>query len=675
MSAQGRRILPTYSVSDLVAVSLTAAVVALWSQSVAGAFSFRALAACEAVFLSFYLFGSWIAGWRTLSTGVLFDLPLRLLAGYLAVNTTLFALAWLSPLGIIANFCIVAGIAAALFVGARPMRVENREGSLGLVVLVVCVVAASLWCQDTLRPASAQGNAIVFKPWIDSFYHAVHLRIFGAGHGAATIEDFRLAGVPARLYHYASYLVPALIGRMSGLASYTTFAGVLAPVGVLFTGLAAYSLVGSLWGRWPGLAACVALLLLPDGAQQGMRNTFMSYHWLTQISPSATYGLALLAVAWLFVLRGCEQANRLQVLAGWVVGATLVLYKAHFFIAQALLLLLVPPVFFRASLGIRKRLLWAGAALSAYGVTVVGTRDVPGIPPIRFDGSSAAKVLGLVASFTQPGAVRTVIIDRLGEDSSLLSNLLVGTPFVLLASLGLMLPVLAVLAMRLRKQTTALSLLFPFILVANFLAMFLGLALDMGSSTPDELSHRPVMVVYFMVAAWLGGAGALWLLASRRLARIARPTLVGLAVVLLIVPAVFGAGVHRMWGMPRISPPLRVPAGLYQAALYMRDHGASQDLFQDSQLDRYCIVAALSERQAWVARSQTRIKHQASLVEERADAVDRLMSLRDAKAVVAMAQSLGVRWFLLEPGDNVGWPADLVDRPVFESGGFRLYRF
>ena len=89
---------------------------------------------------------------------------------------------------------------------------------------------------------------MVFKPWIDGFYHAVHLRIFGASHGAASIEDFRLAGVPARLYHYGVYLTPALIKQASGIHSYTAFAGILAPMGVFFTGLGAYALVGSFWG-------------------------------------------------------------------------------------------------------------------------------------------------------------------------------------------------------------------------------------------------------------------------------------------------------------------------------------------------------------------------------------------------------------------------------------------
>ena len=168
-----------------------------------------------------------------------------------------------------------------------------------------------------------------------------------------------MAGVPARLYHYGAYMTPALIRQASGLRSYAAFAGILAPMGVFFTGLGAYALFGSFWGSWPGLAAAAALLLLPDGAQQGMQNTFMSYHWLTQISPSASYGLALLALAWLFVLLGCKQGSRLQLVTGWLIAGVLAVYKLHFFIASALLLLLVPALFFRGPLGARKRVLWA----------------------------------------------------------------------------------------------------------------------------------------------------------------------------------------------------------------------------------------------------------------------------------------------------------------------------
>ena len=358
----------TYSLSDLAVASLAAAVVAAWAAVAGGAFSVRALVACEAAFLAFYLVGSLFAAWDALAAGALFDLPLRLLMGYAAVNTALLVLAWLSPLGIVANF-----VHPVRRRGRAVRRRADRSGKRGERIPSVSWSSACRWppprsgarTRSTRR--AVDGNTVAFKPWIDGFYHAVHLRIFGAAHGASTIEDFRMAGVPARLYHYGAYMTPAFIRQASGLRSYAAFAGILAPMGVFFTGLGAYALFGSFWGSWPGLAAAAALLLLPDGAQQGMQNTFMSYHWLTQISPSASYGLALLALAWLFVLLGCTQGSRLQLVTGWLIAGVLAVYKLHFFIASALLLLLVPALFFRGR---------PGGAAQASPVGAVGRRGV-----------------------------------------------------------------------------------------------------------------------------------------------------------------------------------------------------------------------------------------------------------------------------------------------------------
>ena len=664
----------TYSGPDLAVAALAAAVVAGWAAVAGGAFSLLALAACEVAFLAFYLVGSLFAAWGPLAAGALFDLPLRLLMGYVAINTALLVLAWLSPLGIVANFGLLFAGAAALFVAARPIRQHGKEDSVGLLVVGLSLAAATLWCQDSLRPISVEGNTVTFKPWIDGFYHAVHLRIFGAGHGASTIEDFRMAGVPARLYHYGAYMTPAFIRQASGIRSYAAFAGILAPMGVFFTGLGAYALVGSFWGPWPGLAGAAALLLLPDGAQQGMQNTFMSYHWLTQISPSASYGLALLAMAWMFVLQGCRQGSRLQVIAGWLIAGILTFYKLHFFIASALLLLLVPPLFFRGPLGGRRRALWAVSAAAVYGVTLVGVQKVPGVPLIRFDGSSVGEIFTLIKGFTHPGTLRDFLDGRLGPEHSLLSNVAIGAPYVLLSALGFLAPLLMILAIRLRKRTSQVLVLFPLLLVANFLAMFLGLALDLRSSTPDELSHRPIMIMYFVVVAWVGGAAGLLLFESQRLGRVARPLLLFAAVLLLAVPAFLGAGVQRIAAM-RMFSPVRVPVGLVRAAEYIRDHGDGQDLLQDSQFDRTYAVAALAERRTYASRTLTTISYHIDLLQQRIAFIEHFMELRDAAAVLATAHQIGLRWFLLDPGDQVAWPAEIAQRPVFELGGYRLYRF
>jgi len=666
---------PVYSAWDLTAVSLAAVVVAVWTGVAAGAFSLRALIACQAAFLAFYAVGSLVAGWGSLAAGALFDLPLRLLVGYAVVNTALLGLAWLSPLGILANFAIIFAIATGLFMAARPVRRPRAPGDgAGLLVVALSLAAATLWCQDSIHPTSMEGNTVVFKPWIDGFYHAVHLRLFGGTHGPSTLEDFRMAGVPARLYHYGAYLTPAFIRQASGLGSYAAFAGILAPLGVFFTGLAAYALLGSFWGRWPGMAAATALLLLPDGAQQGMQNRFMSYHWLTQISPSASYGLALLALAWLFVLLGCTQGNRLQLVAGWLIAGILALYKLHFFIASVFPLWILPAFFFRGALGARKRALWAVSAAAVYAVTLVLVQRVPGVPTIRFDGSGIREIFTLIKSFAPRGGLRDFLERHLGTDHTVASNLLVGVPYVLLSVLGVFAPLLVMLAIRLRKRGPAALLAWPFLLVANFLAMFLGLALDLRSSTPDELSHRPVMIVFFVVVAWVGGAVGLLLLESRRLGRVARPLLVAGAVVLLVVPGLLGAGVQNIWAM-RMFSPVRVPIGLVRAAEYVRDHAGRQDLLQDSQFDRTCAVAALAERSPYAARTLTIMSYNNDLLQRRIATIDGFMELRDAAAITGAAQHIGLRWFLLDPGDQVRWPAEIVDHPVFELGGYRLYRF
>jgi len=239
---------------------------------------------------------------------------------------------------------------------------------------------------------------------------------------------------------------------------------------------------------------------------------------------------------------------------------------------------------------------------------------------------------------------------------------------------ALAISVLLVLVIVLRKRTAALLVWFPLLLVANFLAMFLGLALDFRSSTPDELSHRPIMIVAFAVLAWVGGAAGLLLFESRRLARLARPALLGACVVLLTIPLFLGSGVQRQWAMPMFSP-VRVPLGLVRAAEYMRDHGESRDVFQDSQFDRTCAVAALAERSPYASRSMTIVSYNGDLLQRRIASVESFMDLHDAAAVSATARELGLRWFLLNPGDQIAWPSDIAQRPAFELNGYRLYRF
>jgi hypothetical protein len=279
----------------------------------------------------------------------------------------------------------------------------------------------------------------------------------------------------------------------------------------------------------------------------------------------------------------------------------------------------------------------------------------------------------LIQTFAMPGPLKDYLARHVGAAFPWTANLLLGVPYVLFAVLGLFVPLLAVLVVTLRGRMPLVERVFPFALVANFLVMFFGLALDFDSSTPDELSHRPLMIVYFFAVAWAGGALALVMLESSRLRRFARPAMVGLAGTLLVVPALLGRGVQRMWAMPNISP-VRVPNTLVRTAEFLRTHGGREDVFQDCQFDRTYVIAALSERRSFVSHTMTHMPFRADTVAIRTAAIDRLMTLRQPKLVVGTARAFGLRWFILQRGNTVNWPPETARR-AFEAGPFTVYQF
>ena len=82
----------------------------------------------------------------------------------------------------------------------------------------------------------------------------------------------------------------------------------------------------------------------------------------------------------------------------------------------------------------------------------------------------------------------------------------------------------------------------------------------------------------------------------------------------------------------------------------------------------------MAERSTYAARPLTIMSTNAELLQRRIADVESLMDLRDGAAVAATARQLGIRWFLLEPGDQIRWPAEIAE-PAFALDGYRLYRF
>src|SRR5450830_79683 len=283
------------------------------------------------------------------------SLSFQFLCGFFLFNTLLFVLSLVSPFGMLTNISILslgALVLAALGVRRQPNVDDFHEELPGLLCVLVSGAAATLWCSDSQAPLLIQGQTAIYQTWQDTFIHAREISAFAQAHGIGSIQDIKLSGAPAPLYHFASYLSAAAVSVLASVPAIDVYSSFQLPLGIFLTGLAAFSLAASIWGGWPAIAAAVAVVVVPDAYQQGFANRYLSYNFLAQINLGMLYGIACAAIAWIFILEGNRRGRVASILIGYFFLAVCLFYKAHIFVANAFLILIYPCLFFP---GLRQR--------------------------------------------------------------------------------------------------------------------------------------------------------------------------------------------------------------------------------------------------------------------------------------------------------------------------------
>jgi hypothetical protein len=616
------------------------------------------------------------------------DLPTVLLLGFVVLNASLYLLAWISPLPITANALFLLAAVVIAQVLSLPSRGGEEEGradaGTGLLALILCLIAATLWAQDSLHPIVSVGPGIVVKPWFDSHFHACGIRMFRDARGYATLEDLRMAGQPPWLYHYASYMAPALLSACTKTPAYFAFTGFHVPFGIVLTGLATHAFVRSLWGTGAGVAALAALLLIPDAGTHGVQNAWWSYRWLQRIAPGGLYGVATLAVAWMLMLRGCRTSRLSLIAAAFLTTAFVFHYKAHLFVASAFLIWHYPGIFLR---GVRWR--WKGAWLAFALVTFFAaagfSQRFDSIPTLRLDWSSVKDYAGTIGKWSRVSANREYLGSFFTPTSSWLNDLGWGTVLLYYASLGLCgvaniaLAVVA-LARRARRKASGVdleSLAFPLLIALNYLLMSLGLSYDLKKTTyglPDELRHRPFVWAYFVSAACAGGLSyRLYLEDRARRSRRWRVGLIALLFVLLLVPLTHGPRIQIGPGWGLMFSWRYYPRGWFESAHFLRQNAREGELVQDSEGDPKFALSAFCEHPAYAIAYDD--VSAGPVLSRRLAEMREFQSLTEAESIRRFADERRIRWYVVHPGTRLAWPDSLLARPAYASGGFRIISF
>jgi hypothetical protein len=670
------------------AASAAMVVVALWFwlARATGTIPLAAFALTAGIVLACLAYGEWLA---SVASRILVWQPgvaLELLLGFLFCNTLLFVLMLASPLGIGVHVASlgVGAVACVMRRDRRPVPGRTLDAERGsLACIGFTALAVTLWVREAQPVMSAANGSTVFTVWYDVFIHVREISAFAQSHGLSSISDIKLAGNAAPVYHFASYMMPAALDTLTSVSALDAYVAFQLPFGILLVGLAAYVLPAVvLKSTWPAVFAAAAVVALPDAYEQGFGIRYLSFHFMSQVNPGMLYGIACIAMSWLFMIEACRRDRAWGVVASYVLLAACVMYKAHLFVANAMILMLYPCLYFGRGIA-RIRWQWRvvlAAALCALFVAVVAVaQSSPRMPTFRLDGSGIGDYVYILMGGTSEGRLKDAFRWLSFENGapSAAWALLVAA-LIVFGSFGLWIAAAPLVFWKTRRLVDRRAWAFVLIVVVNYMVMSMGLALDQqGVGEREELVNRPQAWAYFVVVVFVAGGAALALARSSSAPPL-RMRLLAASIACLMLWWVF-MGAQRLQTVPEWEAYADYAdfntssTCLVSAAQYVRGHARPGDHLQDSSFDPQMRVTAIAERQSFVAQSF--FGGDRSLVAERVAAVDAVQATKDGTALTAWARANRVVWYVMRPEDSDGWDGRFLEQAVFRCDGYRVFRF
>ena len=599
-------------------------------------------------------------------------LSFRLLSGVLTGIALLYAAALLFPFGLLIDASLIAIFVSAMWLFVRSGRrtaVFSDGHPAESIILAVGLLAVTLWCQDLLRPIDTSQMSVVIPAWQDVFYQLSQIAAFSGSTGAATIHDVQMAGSVPHPYHFASYIFPALLVSAGQVSEWTAYASFLVPVGIALTFLAANAIAGPMFGAWPAAAGALALVLLPDAWQQGFGNPMMAYHWLQQIAPSGSYGVASAAMSFLLMIEACRSRRVWLMCASYVFLIATLMFKAQIFVAIAYPLLIFPALFF-IGLSNLQRVALATLLSTIFVVVVRLSQQISSVPVLRLDGSGLATFSRKVLKVQSDGWVDTIFAH--------LSSLpgMYGIVFgimLLIITFGVFPILYGCQLKRLRRQFEPVVWLFPILIVATFLVMSTGMAVDNRRvGMPEEILHRPLVWAYFVIVVWTI-AGAYRLLFGDAPPSRGRPFTWASCIffLLLAIPGDLGNRIQTM-GVWKLDHP-QLSSCLVKAAHFIKNNSPRGDVVQDAHNDPRFILTALSTRLPYAIDAGGGRPPKG--IDERLKALAAMRAVPTVEQAAALSRQMGIQWWVIGPGATVAWRWDTSGKPAFTCDRYQVFHF
>ncbi len=584
--------------------------------------------------------------------------------GIFASSLALYAL--VEGLGLAATSAALAWTLAAAALAWRNRLWRARIDPRELFGILLCAAVTLLWCRHTAEAPAVLARTGVLPVWIDYVLHGGVISGFGdaLAHGRQSID---LAGFARPFYHYASYLLPAALAAPLDLPGLPLATSAWLPLGFLTLCAGGYLFGQALAGPAGGAGAVAVLTLLPEAGDYGLRNAFFSFDWHVLTHPTAAYALGIALASFAFLKRWCDERRPGLLALSIALAAGLLLFRAHVFV------LALPAVLATAAIATaefrRRWLLYTAAALALLAV-LFWMADAPrALRPF------------LATVNDQPGIAYAGWHDFLLQHYGTGVALPVGVLLVFPAFLGIF-TLLYPIALWLRHRSAFDAL--PLLLMAGYAALMALAPVPAANGDPTELTHRPFVLVYAVVAIWSVAA-----LVER--------------VALRWVLALAGAALVAWW--PHNGPWPEEPKfswgwkyyaraltpGLVPAAAFLRREGKPGDAFAVQGLPRGWMpisrpgwvptdaaaeLVALSGMPAYLARPYMHLSQGGErqlVAEEREAALQAVARETRSSAALARLAALGVRWYVVTGERAPAWDPHFA-LAVFRDRRVAVYR-
>lgn len=600
-------------------------------------------------------------------------------AGVFASALAVYALVLAFPLRAAGAFAIWSILVLAASFAWRPRATPaaaavRPQAAAELAGLALCGVATILWCRDVAEVPPILARAHLLAAWIDYFVHGGIISQFGDARAFLRGGIF-LADYPPLPYHYASYMLPAAFAGALDLPGFPAATSIWLPVGFLTMCLGAYALGNMLGGPAGGVAAVAALTALPDAANYGLRNGFLSFHWHLLALPGATYAVGVLLLSIVLLQRWTDAGSRRALCASLYLAGGALLFRVHLFALG------FPAVLAVAAMSTRvvqaHKFAAFIAAFVAFALFVAGFY-------VAMDALPALELfLDMIHDRQEPTAYTGLYSNVLGTHGRALAVPL-GMLLVFAACLGVLVvlyPLSALIAHRTRAWRAIDRV--PLALIGCHILLMITAPTVHWDAT--ELTIRPFVLLYAVIAVWTAArlAGALASLGPRAARRAWPGMLAATSLALLLIwPHAGKLGILPKvdWGW--LFYPHKVQPGVPEAAAFLRRNSVPGDLLAVQGLpqrwtptDVGVQLASLSGTPAYVAYL---VAHTADEGDRRRVALQRYVALAEVGAAEGQAQAmarlrdLGIQWYVVVGDEGPSWDRQRR-RAAFASGRLAVY--